>query len=680
MKVIRGPRNTGPSRSSAVLRAAPSSRCSWKEFSRCLQSPAQRDLYPRYLTPRECLPQVIDGGKVHRGMAATGNLDKSLGLTHVFCIATGAMISSGLFLLLGLAHAKAGPGVIASYLLAGVLAMTGALSVAEITTAMPRAGGDYYFVTRAFGSRVGSVAGTLSWFSLSLKSAFAIVGMTTFLRLIVGIHGWSAGAILTLIFVGLNILGVRQAARAQIAMVVGLLGLLLLYVVVGFPRIQTGLLIPFAPYGVSSIFATSAFVFVAYGGLLKIGSIAEEVRNPGRVLPLGLGLSTICVAVVYALTAAVTSGVVESQVLDGSLTPISDGGRVLMGEVGFVAMSIGAILAFISTANAGIMAASRYLLALSRDGQLPPALSRVGPRFRTPHVAILVTGALIVGSLLLRLEILVEAASCVLILTYILACLAVVVLRESRLQNYRPVYRAPLYPWLQIAGISGFCFILISLGVEAYIISGSLIVLAALGFWVLNRGEKKRESAFLHLIARATDRRLGTGELEDELKQIIRERDEIVTDRFDQMIENASFLDIEGSVGVDRLFARVANSLAGKLDMKADVLKDALLARETECASALTCDIAVSDLVIDGEGRFEILVARCRKGVWFSSRAPRVKAVFILVGTRDERSFHLRALASIGQIVRDAQFAERWQKAPSEQALRDLILLGDRVR
>ena len=111
-------------------------------------------------------------------------LKRELKLLEVFCIASGAMISSGIFILPGLAFAKAGPGVVASYLLAGLLAIPGMLCVAELATAMPKAGGDYFFITRSFGPAVGTVSGILSWFSLSLKSAFALLGMAAFMALI----------------------------------------------------------------------------------------------------------------------------------------------------------------------------------------------------------------------------------------------------------------------------------------------------------------------------------------------------------------------------------------------------------------------------------------------------------------------------------------------------------------
>ncbi len=613
-------------------------------------------------------------------MDESTKLKKGLGLQHVFTLATGAMIGSGLFILPGMAHAMAGPGVIWSYVLAGLLAMTGALSLAELVTAMPKAGSDYFFIMRGFGAATGSIAGVLSWFSLSMKSAFAIVGMETFISMILDVPPFLSGAVLTVLFLVLNILGVRQAARVQILLVFGLFALLILYVVVGFPQTRSDLLIPFAPYGLKPIFGATGLVFVSYGGLLKVASVAEEVRNPGRVIPLGLILALASVTLLYALVVMVTSGVLESSALDNSLTPISDGGRVIMGQFGFVALSVGAVLAFVSTANAGIMAASRYLLALSRDGLLPPVLSRVNSRFQTPHVALIVTGTLILLSLLLKLKILVEAASCVLMLTYTLSCLAVILLRESGLQNYRPAFRSPLYPWLQIAGILGLTFVLFELGVDAFIISAVLILVTFLIFWVYGRRQVARESALLHLISRLTDKQLVHGALEAELKQIIRDRDEIVIDRFDKLVENAEVVDIVGHMTKKQFFKVAAERLASRLDKNAERLAGLLQYREENSSTVLSPFLAVPHVVIKGQKQFDMLIARATEGIEFSEDAPDVRAVFLLTGTADERNFHLRALSAIAQIVQDHDFEERWLAANDEQGLRDILLLSSRSR
>jgi len=386
------------------------------------------------------------------------------------------------------------------------------------------------------------------------------------------------------------------------------------------------------------------------------------------------------VTLIYTAAVMVTSGVVESEALGASLTPLSDGGRAILGRAGYIAMSIGATLAFITTANAGIMAASRYLLALSRDRLLPGPLARVNARFRTPHVAILVTGVVIVLSLLLKVQVLVEAASTVLILGYMLSCLSVIVLRESGLQNYRPAFKSPVYPWLQIAGIAGLGFVLFEMGVEAYLISAALILVGFLAFWFYGRKRARGESALLHLIGRLTDRQLVTGTLEDELKAIVHERDAVVLDRFDRLVEGAVVLDVSEAMDVEGLFARAAEALAARLQLPAKELAAMLRRREAESSTLLSASLAVPHVVVPGEGRFELLMARARTGVRFSDDAPGVKTIFLLAGTRDERNFHLRALAAIAQIVQEKDFERRWLDARSEQGLRDVVLLSSRKR
>jgi amino acid transporter len=218
---------------------------------------------------------------------------KNLDLIHVFCIAAGPMISSGIFVLPGQAHAKAGPAVIVSYFLAGLLACVGLLNGAELTTAMPRAGGDYVFITRSMGPAVGTVAGILTWFSLSLKSAFALVGMAAFVRVVtvptmpdIVMQGIAVG--LALVLVLINLAGSREVACLQVALVIVLLSLMALYVVLGLPAVRPENLDPVAPKGLPAVLYTAGFVFLAYGGLLKVCSVAEEVRHPGRIVPLVL--------------------------------------------------------------------------------------------------------------------------------------------------------------------------------------------------------------------------------------------------------------------------------------------------------------------------------------------------------------------------------------------------------
>ncbi|HOZ45587.1 MAG TPA: amino acid permease [Candidatus Hydrogenedentes bacterium] len=607
-------------------------------------------------------------------------LKKGLGLIHVFCIASGAMISSGIFVLPGLAYDMTGPAVIVSYLLAGILAATGLLSTAELATAMPKAGSDYFFITRAVGPACGTIAGVLNWVSFSLKSAFALVGMAAVIQMILPIDIRISGVVLGAALVAVNLVGVKEAARLQVALVAGLLGLMVVYVIYGLPAASLGRFEPFAPKGTAAVFSTAGLVFVAYGGLLKVASVAEEVRSPGRTIPLGMILSLVLIGLCYLLMITATIGIVDPEVLRNTLTPITDGAHIVMGPVGKTAISVAASLAFLTTANTGILAGSRYLLALSRDGMLPASVGHVNSRFHTPHVAILATGCCVILPLFVDLYILVESASIGLILTNVFALVSVIILRESRLQNYRPVFRAPLYPWLQIAGLVGFGFVLLEMREEAFVISALLALAGFCLYWFYGRSRVQGQSAFLHLLERLTAREMVDGTLEAELKEIVRERDEITLDRFDRMVEQCPVLDLNEAVTREEFFTRASEALGPRLGVPEETIRRLLSAREQLSSTVLAPHLAIPHIVVEASKPFEMLIARCRPGVRFRADAAEVHTVIALAGPIRERNFHLRCLAAVAQIVQAEDFEARWLSATGEQALRDLLLLSPRPR
>ncbi len=608
-------------------------------------------------------------------------LKRGLGLLDVFCIASGAMISSGLFILPGIASAKVGPALFLSYILASLIAVPTVFSKAELVTAMPRAGGDYFYISRSMGSVAGVIGGLSSWFSLSLKAAFALIGMAVYVELIAHFPVKTMAAALCLFFIVLNLVGIKQAARTQVVLVLGLLAAFLFYVFLGFPSIRLERYTPFTPFGLGSIFATAGFVFISYGGLTKIASIAEEIKNPARNIPLGMILSLVLVGILYALVAFVTTGLLAQGELQYSLTPISDAARSFSGTGGVVIMAIAAILAFVSTANAGIISASRYPLAMSRDRLLPRLFEKVNSRFSTPHYSILFTGAFMLAAIVfLRLELLVKVASQLLILLFIFTNIAVIIMRESKVQNYQPKFRSPLYPGMQILGIVGCGFLLAEMGRFILLLSSLLIGAGLVWYLFYARARARREFGLIHVIERILNKELTSGQLAKELKGIIRERDEIVEDRFDHLIKESVVLDLERSLSREEFFKEVSSFLAAKLGIEPEKLTELFIQREEESHTIIRPGLAIPHIIIEGRHKFGICLVRAKLGVIFSEDSPPVHTIFVLVGTQDERNFHLRALAAIAQIAQDKEFDEKWLTARNSEELRDIILLAERKR
>src|SRR3990172_8041366 len=271
-------------------------------------------------------------------------LKKALSLLDVFSLITGSIIGAELFILPGLAHEIAGNAVIVSYLLAALLLTTSTLSMAELASAMPKAGADYFIVNRVMGPAVGTIAGLLSWFFLSFKSAIALIGTAIYLMFFINVDINIIAICLCIVFVGINLIGVELAGRAQVIMVVGLMTVLLLYVALGIPAINIHRFDTFAPNGILPIFYATGFIFVSYGGILKSLAVAEEIKKPTRTIPLALLLSLAVVTIVYVLVVFVTIGVLDNDVLHKSVTPVTDSATIFMGKNGNIAITIAGML------------------------------------------------------------------------------------------------------------------------------------------------------------------------------------------------------------------------------------------------------------------------------------------------------------------------------------------------
>ena len=617
-------------------------------------------------------------------------LKKQLGSLDVFAVAAGAMISSGLFVLPAIAFTEAGPAVILSYLLASILMIPSVLSKAELSTAMPRAGGTYFFVERSLGPVWGLFGGFAGWFSLALKSAFAIVGMAVLIEVVlqavfpVQLEPWhlkAIGALCCLGFTILNIVSVKHTSRFQVLFVGVLLAILAFFVIFGARAVEPVRYKGFLEKGWPAVFATAGLVFVSFGGLTKVASIAEEVRHPGRNLPLGMVLAWLVVTLFYIGVIIITVGVVASQELGSSLMPISLAASKFMGSPGFALLSVAAIAAFVTTANGGILAASRSPMAMSRDRLLPPLLARINDRFKTPHISILLTGGFMVTAIVfLDIKPLVETASTLMIILFILVNTSVIIMRESRIQSYRPKFKSPLYPYIHIFAIVAYGALIIDMGKVPLLITAGFIGLSVAWFWFYVSRRVSRASAVMHVVERVTDRELQTVTLENELRDILLERDDIIEDRFDQLIRECEILDVQGRESAENIFRKVSTILAQRLGTEEYVLLEKFLHREAEGGTVIQPGFAIPHIVVEGENKFDILLVRARDGINFPHAPDPVRIMFVLTGSRDERNYHLRALMAIAQIAQEKDFEQRWLTARDTGGLRNLILLSTRKR
>lgn len=412
------------------------------------------------------------------------DLERRLGLFSVITISMSSMVGSGIFVLPGIAFAKTGPSVWLAFLLSAICILPAALSKAELATAMPTSGGTYVYLERTFGPLAGTVTGLGLFLSILLKASFALVGFKAYLTVLTTFNAQIIGFSFLVIIIFLNIFGVGKVSKIlTFVLAVTLVSMGLLCVFASFKHNPSNLT-PLFPMGMDGFYATTALVFVSFAGVTKVAAIAEEVKAPEKNLPRGIILSLVLVTFVYCGVSFVLAGNYHYTELADDIKPIYR----LANDVG--GQTIGAIFALIATltmantANAGVLAGSRFPFAMARDSLLPSFLGKLHSKYLTPMVSVILSG-IIIFIVLISFEVvkIAKLASAFMILIYVLENLSVIVLRESRAQWYKPGYKSPFYPILQGFGIISGVALLFAMGnisllaIMAIAIPGILIYL-----------------------------------------------------------------------------------------------------------------------------------------------------------------------------------------------------------
>ena len=411
-------------------------------------------------------------------------LERTLSLPGAIAVSIGGMLS-GIFVLPGLAVGITGSSVWLAFLVAALCILPAVLSKSELGTAMPKSGGTYVYIERAFGPLFGTIAGIGLWLSLLLKSAFSLVGLSAYLYVVVNIDEAYTKAIallaLLLIFL-LNVFGLKKVEKTQLFIVSTSIVSLIVIIALGLTSFDTKLTEPVFSDGTNGFIAGVAFLYISYAGVTKIAAIAGEITNPSKNLPLTMIISLFLITTIYCLVALALVGNVEASILATDIKPIHTLFQTIGGDTfGLIAGVVGA-LTLLSMANSGVLASSRFPFAMSKDGLLPSYLAGINSKFMTPVSAILTTSTLIALAIIfLDVVKIAKLASAFKVLMFIFNELTVIVLRETNAQWYKPSFKSPMYPYVQIFGILSGIVLLAYLGIMPVV---SVIGVVVLGFLI----------------------------------------------------------------------------------------------------------------------------------------------------------------------------------------------------
>lgn len=615
-------------------------------------------------------------------------LRKELRLLDVYAISTGATLSAGFFLLPGIAAETAGPAIVLAYLLAALPMIPAMFSVVELATAMPRAGGVYYFLDRSLGPMVGMIGGLGTWFALILKVSFALVGMGAYLGIFFGDLSIKPVAIVLAIVLGaLNLSGAKKSGKLQVFLVTTLLAALTWLIGGGLPEIQPVHFDGFLDAGTSAILSTAGFVYISYVGVTKVASLSEEVQDPEKTLPRAVFLSFATAMLIYGLGTAVMVGVIPPEMLHGDLTAAATAAWIIFGDTGRIILALAAMLAFTSVANAGTLSASRYPLAMSRDHLMPKSLGEVGAK-GTPVRAILATVGLIVLVLLtLDISKVAKLASAFQLLMFALVCLAVIVWREADIDSYDPGYPSPFYPWMQLFGIGASFVLIFKMGWLPSLFSAGLVIASIVWFRVYASDKVEREGAIYHLFERL-GRRRDPG-LDIELRGILKEKGLRDEDPFDEIVARCGVLDFSDEMTFEQVVIEASEMLAKLTNTDAEQIAEDLLQGTRVGATPVSKGVALPHVRLTGLADAQLVIVRSEPGIMIRPDLPsmakeigtapkeQAHALLFLASPKEDPAQHLRILAKLASRVEDEGFQAEWFAAKDDHGLKEALLHND---
>jgi basic amino acid/polyamine antiporter, APA family len=422
------------------------------------------------------------------------SLKRSLTALDLTLLGIGAVIGTGIFVLTGTAAAnQAGPAIMMSYLAAGIACGFAALCYAEFASMVPIAGSAYTYAYASIGEIVAWLIGWDLILEYAVGSMTVAIGWSGYMQRLLAGFGitlpvWMSGApsaaspgtiinlpavIIVLLIMILLVIGIRESARFNAVIVSIKLAVILFFIAAGVTFVKPENWSPFTPYGWSGVTAAAAVVFFAYIGFDAVSTTAEEAKNPRRDLPIGIIASLVICTALYLAVAAVLSGIIpvveyrtNQQFLNA---PVAYALSVIGQDWAAGLVSIGAVAGITSVLLVMLMSQPRIFFAMSRDGLLPPGVSKVHPKFGTPYITTIITCVIVaIVAGLTQIQTVGEMTSIGTLFAFMVVSAAVIILRFKRPEAHRP-FRVPGGLTFPVLGIVSCLWLMLNLPIITWV-------------------------------------------------------------------------------------------------------------------------------------------------------------------------------------------------------------------
>jgi APA family basic amino acid/polyamine antiporter len=449
-----------------------------------------------------CVSDAADRGK---------SLRRSLTALDLTLLGIGAIIGTGIFVLTGIAAAnQAGPAIVVSYMVAGLACAFAALCYAEFASMLPVAGSAYTYAYATLGEIFAWMIGWDLILEYAVGSMTVAIGWSGYFQRILAGFGiqlpaWMTAApgaapgslinlpamIIVLLIMVLLVVGIRESARFNAAMVTIKIVAVLFFLATGVWYVEPANWTPFMPYAWSGVMTGAAVVFFAYIGFDAVSTTAEEAKNPTRDLPIGIIASLIICTLLYVAVSAVLTGIVpvveyrqDAQFLNA---PVAYALSVINLDWAAGLVSAGAVAGITSVLLVMLMSQPRIFFAMSRDGLLPQGVSAVHPRFQTPYITTIITCVIVsIVAALVPIQVVGEMTSIGTLFAFVVVCLAVMVLRVTRPDARRP-FRVPGGAVIPVLGVVSCLYLMVSLSVMTWVRLLVWLDIGMLIYWFYGR-------------------------------------------------------------------------------------------------------------------------------------------------------------------------------------------------
>jgi APA family basic amino acid/polyamine antiporter len=458
----------------------------------------------------------------HDDMPAHHRLARTLSWPHLVALGVGAIVGTGILTLIGVGAGKAGPAVILSFAIAGLICACAALAYAEVATMIPASGSAYTYCYVVFGELIAWIIGWSLILEYSLVVSAVAVGWSGYVTGFLASLGWAlpvtwiagphAGGVLNVpavVIIGLVaamlMAGTRESATLNAILVLVKLAALALFIFVALPQFQASNFEPFMPYGFPrsgpsgsevGVMAAAAIIFFAFYGFDAIATAAEEAKNPGRDLSIGIvGSMVLCVAI-YMLVAAAAIGALAFTRFADSPEPLA----LILREIGsgWAAQLLGAsaVIALPTVILAFFYGQSRIFFTMARDGLLPQGLARVSSRGSPVRITLFTAAVVAVIAGLFPLDEIAALANAGTLAAFVAVCAAMLVLRR-RDPGAERKFRAPAALLIAPVGILGCLYLFWSLPAQTrwYFLLWNIIGLAVYALWAQRQAARTRATA-----------------------------------------------------------------------------------------------------------------------------------------------------------------------------------------